>query len=1075
MALTVGELNAVLSVDDRAVEPALRRAENAVREAGQNMGDQAERAGEAVGENLGEGIVRGADGRLRNARGRFVRAGTSAGAAVGDALADEAADGADDAVEETGSRLEKLKLVAAAAGVAAGAVLMAGFQQAMEQSQITGRLGAQLGATSAEAQRYGHVAGRMYADAVTEDFQSAADAISATMRAGIAPPGATEAQLQSLSTKVSDLATTFELDLGQTANAVGQAIKSGLAKDGVEALDVFTRGMQVMGPRADDLMDTFNEYSTIFRQTGIDARTATGLLSQGMKAGARDTDVIADSIKEFVLITQGGGKDVDAAFKKIGLSGSAMQKAFVEGGPAARAALDQVFDRVRAVKDPTDRASVALTLFGTKAEDTQKALFALDPSKAADALGTIGGAADRMGNSLRDNAGVKVEAFKRQAMQGLVDILGTHVIPALEKAFAFVREHSTAFKIAAAAITGVLIPALTLLAVTSTVRMATVAWAWMMSGAASIKAAALHVRSALASAAAWTAMAARAVAAWTVMAARSVASAAVVAASWTATALRGMAVFAAQIVRTAAIAVAQFTLMAARAIAWAAVMAAQWLIAMGPVGWVIAAVVGLVALIVLNWDKIKKYTGLAWDWIWSKIQDRVNAVIAVIQWLGRLPKMIGDFFSRAKDAAIKKMAEMVIWLRGLPGRIGAAVGNLKTLLIDKGRDVVRGLVSGIESMGGWIRDRVMGFARSVIPGPIAKALGIASPSKVTAAQGRWIARGLVVGLTGSAKEVRTAALRLADIVRDSMKPGKKRTNALKTINVYTDSLVRLANREALVASKLKAANDRLQSLVKARAELVASVRDGVIDAANITQGGGEGGTTATSIWANLNQQLVKARQFAAQLATLKKKGVRADLIAQIAQAGVEQGGAAAAALASASKGQINQINSTQAQLVAAANKAGTTAGDAMYGAGIQAAQGLVKGLQKEQKAIERQMLTIALAMQKAIKRALGIRSPSRVMASLGQYIPAGLVRGIESGRSAVDSTMAGLVTPPSLPAVGGPYPGGSGGYASRAAGPPIVVEFKSSGTPRGDYLVQELRQAVKDRGGDVQLVLGQRR
>ncbi|MEU6168096.1 phage tail tape measure protein [Streptomyces tanashiensis] len=1066
------------------------------------MSDQAEHAGEEVGESLGEGIVRGADGRLRNARGRFVRAGTAAGAAVGDALASEAADGADEAVEETGSRLEKLKLVAAAAGVAAGAVLMAGFAQAMEQSQITGRLGAQLGATAPEAQRYGHIAGRMYADAVTEDFQSAADAISATMRAGIAPPGATEAQLQSLSTKVSDLASTFELDLGQTANAVGQAIKSGLAKDGVEALDVFTRGMQVMGPRADDLMDTFNEYGTIFRQTGIDARTATGLLSQGMKAGARDTDVIADSIKEFVLITQGGGEEVDAAFKKIGLSGSAMQKAFVQGGPAARAALDQVFDRLRAVKDPTDRASVALTLFGTKAEDTQKSLFALDPSKAAAALGTVGGAADKMGNSLRDNAGVRVEAFKRQTMQGLVDILGTRVIPALEKAFGFVREHSTAFTIAAGVTTGVLIPALTLLAVTSTVRMATVAWAWMMSGAASIRAAATHVSSAMASATAWTAMAARAVAAWTMMAARSVASAAVVAASWVGTALRGMVVFAAQIVRTAAIAVAQFTLMAARAIAWAAVMAAQWLIAMGPVGWVIAAVVGLVALIVLNWDKIKKYTGLAWDWIWSKIQDRVHAVIAVIQWLGRLPKMIGDFFSRAKDAAIRKMAEMVIWLRGLPGRIGAAVGNLKALLIDKGRNVVQGLWDGISAMGGWIKSKIMGWAKSVIPGPIADALGIHSPSKVTAAQGRWIARGLVVGMTAGMSQIKATANKMADIILDAttvkltpkVKGGSKKLNraieernrqlvkgagaqrskALKILNAGTDSLMRLASREEQVAARLKTATTRLNDLVKARAELVGNVRQGVLDAANITQGG-EGGTTATSIWANLNQQLVKAKQFAAQLAALKKRGVRADLIAQIAQAGVEQGSAAAAALATASSGQIKQINSTQDQLVKAATQAGNTAGDAMYGGGIRAAQGLVKGLQTQQSVIERAMLLIAKGMERALKKALGIRSPSRVMAAVGQYIPAGLVRGIESGRSAVDASMASLVTPPT-PAMTGPGAYGGTGTASYGrTGQPIVIEFKSSGTPRGDYLVQELRQAVKDRGGDVQVVLGQRR
>ncbi|MFE2329919.1 hypothetical protein ACFXD5_39470, partial [Streptomyces sp. NPDC059385] len=39
----------------------------------------------------------------------------------------------------------------------------------------------------------------------------------------------------------------------------------------------------------------------------------------------------------------------------------------------------------------------------------------------------------------------------------------------------------------------------------------------------------------------------------------------------------------------------------------------------------------------------------------------------------------------------------------------------------------------------------------------------------------------------------------------------------------------------------------------------------------------------------------------------------------------------------------------------------------------------------------------------------------------------------------------------------------------------IVLEFRSSGSPRDDYLVEEVRKAVSARGGDVQLVLGGRR
>lgn len=100
-----------------------------------------------------------------------------------------------------------------------------------------------------------------------------------------------------------------------------------------------------------------------------------------------------------------------------------------------------------------------------------------------------------------------------------------------------------------------------------------------------------------------------------------------------------------------------------------------------------------------------------------------------------------------KDAAARKGTEFLVWAAGLPGRISRAVGSLKDLLVSKGADVVRGLLAGVESMGSWLRSRLMSFAKGMIPGPIAKALGIHSPSKVMASQvGRWIPAGIAQGV-----------------------------------------------------------------------------------------------------------------------------------------------------------------------------------------------------------------------------------------------------------------------------------------------------------------------------------------
>lgn len=595
MALSIGELIGYVSVNPDGVQSGLNTAEGRMNAAGRRIGDDADAAGRTAGMNLGDGFVMGADGTIRNGAGEIVATMRRVGEDGGDGLNDGLTDGADDAASGVSGILGNIKGLLI--GGAIGAALMEGLSGAMEQGNIMSKLQVQLGATPAEAAKYGKVAGSMYANGLTEDFQGAADAIRATMSSGLLPPTATNAQIQSISTKVNDLADTFELDLGQAANAVGQIMKTGLAPNAQTALDVITRGLQVMGPRADDIADTFNEYSTIFRQMGLSAADATGIMAQGMKAGARDTDVVADSLKEFVLIAQGGGKQVEGAFKSIGLNGKEMQKAFIEGGPKSKAALDQVFDALRNVKDPAQRSSLALTLFGTKAEDMQKALFAIDPSKAAAALGKTAGAAQKMGDALHSGPSHQIDVFKRTLQQGIVEMMGTYVIPVLMKVPGYVMQVAAAFQAAAqhisankevyitlgSIITTILLPSLISMAVTAVTSAATSVAAWAAQGVAALGTAATYVG-----------VNALIIAGWITSAATSVASAAVIVGGW--------------------------LLMAAQS-TWAAIkMAAAWLIAMGPVGLIIAAVVGLVAIIIMNWDTIKSWTLAVWDWVWNKIK-----------------------------------------------------------------------------------------------------------------------------------------------------------------------------------------------------------------------------------------------------------------------------------------------------------------------------------------------------------------------------------------------------------------------------------------------------------------------
>ncbi|MFK0180004.1 phage tail tape measure protein [Streptomyces xanthochromogenes] len=738
MALTVAELLATVSVDESGAESGLARAEAAVVAAAEAITQEAARAGEQAGQRLGDGV----------------------------------ADGAEEGAGEAGGVLkEKLSALGwAAVGAGIGAAVMAGVGEAMEQQKGNSLLAAQLGANPAQAKRLGQAAGNLYSQGYTDSVEDANEALKSLWQQGLVPADATQKELEKVGGRLSQVAQIMGEDVGPTANAVGQMLKTGMAKNANEAFDILVKGTQNGANKAEDLLDTFNEYGTQFRDMGIGGKQAMGLIQQGLNAGARDADLVADAFKELnIRVKDGSAAD---GIKALGLNADQMAAAFNKGGPAANAALDQLMDRLRSVKDPSERSKLAFQLLGSQAEDLSGALFALDPSSAVSALGKVDGAAKKAGDTMRDNASTKVTMFTRSLQQGFVNVLGSAVIPALTTAggylddfgtgiataAGFVTKHSTAFSIAAGVITLVMLPALIALGTQAVTTTGTVVAGWITQGTAGVAAGA-----------------------------RFVATNAMIVAGWIA---QGAGATAAA-VRT----VAAWVLMGAQSMIQAARMAAAWVLSMGPVGWIIAAVVALVALIVANWDTVVSATKTAWEWVWGKIKwvgqmllafflnfTLVGIIIkhwdsiksgtlrvwnAIVNWVRGIPGMIVNFFlnwtlpgliikhwQSIKDGTARKAGELVSYVRGLPGRIVSAVGSLGHLLYDKGTDLIRGLYNGVRSMGGWLKSQLISFAKNMIPGPIAKALGIHSPSRVMARDiGRWIPAGVVKGIRSGAGAV----------------------------------------------------------------------------------------------------------------------------------------------------------------------------------------------------------------------------------------------------------------------------------------------------------------------------------
>ncbi len=158
----------------------------------------------------------------------------------------------------------------------------------------------------------------------------------------------------------------------------------------------------------------------------------------------------------------------------------------------------------------------------------------------------------------------------------------------------------------------------------------------------------------------------------TVLAAQSIAQATRMAAAWTAAQISNFISLLVAGGKQMVLFGRQLVVLAAQAAAQAARMAASWVIAMGPIGWITAAVIGLVALIIANWDTVKSATIAAWGAISSWLSTVWTGIktIAISTWNG-----IKSFFSTVWNGIVS--AAKTIW-NGLKTFFSSVWNGMKT-------------------------------------------------------------------------------------------------------------------------------------------------------------------------------------------------------------------------------------------------------------------------------------------------------------------------------------------------------------------------------------------------------------
>lgn len=405
----------------------LQQVQRAGKEAGRDIEQAFTRAGRGA-ERAVQGAAKKSERELAGVgdagkkAGKELAAGVERGAREAEAAVEEVGDAAEGAADRTGGAFAGLAGKMGAAGAAIGTALTMSITEAIERGRIQARLEGSL--DPSVAARAGEAAGAVYADGFGENLDEVAAAMESLFQQGIVGAETAMSDIREIGRQAIQTATVTGERVQDIAKAVSQMIRTGMARDAKQGFDLIVRAQQLGLNKSEDLIDTMEEYGTQFRKLGIEGPQALGLISQGLQAGARDADTVADALKEFSIRAIDGSALTAASFEALGINAKSAMSAIGQGGKPASAALQDVLIKLRQVEDPVKRAQIAVGLFGTKAEDLGDALFEMDLSGATQDFAKFEDAAKKAAEAMDTAPGEKFAEMWRgieERMAGVGD------------------------------------------------------------------------------------------------------------------------------------------------------------------------------------------------------------------------------------------------------------------------------------------------------------------------------------------------------------------------------------------------------------------------------------------------------------------------------------------------------------------------------------------------------------------------------------------------------------------------------------------------------------------------------
>lgn len=307
-------------------------------------------------------------------------------------------------------------------GVIAGRQLAQAVSDGMATIQLQDQFQAAMGLSESSMAQYAAAAGSAFANNFGASVADNLSTAQTALQSGLIDTTATEAEVQTVIQQLQGMAGVTGATTQELSRSITTLMRTGMADSVSGAADIITAGFQQGLNVSDDWLDTINEYSTQFRKLGLDAGQVLTLLQQGMQGGARDTDKVADSLKEFSIRAVDGSKSTREGFEALGFNADEMGRRFAEGGQSAQVALGAVLTAIRGVDDPMQQALIWTRLFGTQFEDMGDAINQFDLSSVGAEFTNLQGVSDNATKTAAGNFASEWETATRTVSQYFSDL-----------------------------------------------------------------------------------------------------------------------------------------------------------------------------------------------------------------------------------------------------------------------------------------------------------------------------------------------------------------------------------------------------------------------------------------------------------------------------------------------------------------------------------------------------------------------------------------------------------------------------------------------------------------------------